>query len=122
MSGIANFAERVRFAVSERAYEVGDGAIGTLSCSIGAVPYPFAPLKTELLSWEQSLNLADTGAYVVKANGRNGWFVVSGTPDIEPSESAGLPMALDNLAEQNKVAISTSLASPFELIKRQRSA
>ena len=120
LSGIANFAERVRFAISERVYDVGDGATGTLSCSIGAVPYPFAPLKTELLSWEQSLNLADAGAYVVKANGRNGWFVVSGTPQISREESARLPQALDTLVDQGKVTVGTSLRSPYQMVNRHQ--
>ena len=121
ISGIANFAERVRLAVTERVYRVGNGHTAHMSCSVGAVPYPFAPLRHELLSWEQALNIADSAAYVVKTNGRNGWVVLSGTPAITLQDAGALPGALEALVGSNKVQMTTSMQEPIALVSNRKS-
>ena len=121
LSGIANFAERVRLSVSERTYRVGNGHTAHMSCSVGAVPYPFAPLRSELLSWEQALNIADSAAYVVKTNGRNGWVVLSGSPAITLENAASLPGSLEALVASQKVQVTTSLQDPIALVSNRKS-
>ena len=121
VSGIANFAERVRLAIGERVYDLGNGHNAELSCSVGAVPYPLAPLKTELLNWEQSLNVADAGAYIVKANGRNGWFVLNGTADLDAADAARLPGAIEPLVTTGKLQFSTSLSQPDAILSSRQS-
>ena len=121
ISGIANFAERVRLAVSERTYRVGNGQTAHMSCSVGAVPYPFAPLQPKLLTWEQALNIADSAAYIVKSNGRNGWVVLSGSNSIDLSETASLPGSLEKLVGMGKVQMNTSLQEPIALVSNRKS-
>lgn len=121
ISGIANFAERVRLSVTERVYRVGNGHTAHMSCSVGAVPYPFAPLRSELLSWEQALNIADSAAYVVKTNGRNGWVVLSGTSSITLEDAGSLPGSLEKLVGTNRVQIATSLQGQIELVSNRKS-
>jgi len=121
ISGIANFAERVRLSVSERTYRVGNGHTAHMSCSVGAVPYPFAPLRSELLSWEQALNIADSAAYVVKTNGRNGWVVLSGTPAITLEDAGSMPGSLETLVAAQKVQMTTSMQEPIELLSNRKS-
>ena len=121
LSGIANFAERVRLSVSERTYRVGNGHTAHMSCSVGAVPYPFAPLRSELLSWEQALNIADSAAYIVKTNGRNGWVVLSGSPAITLENAGSLPGSLEALVASQKVQITTSLQDPIALVSNRKS-
>ena len=121
ISGIANFAERVRLSVSERTYRVGNGHTAHMSCSVGAAPYPFAPLRSELLSWEQALNIADSAAYVVKTNGRNGWVVLSGTPGITLEEAGSLPSSLESLVASQKVQMATSIQEQVELASNRKS-
>ncbi len=121
LAGIANFAERVRLAIAEHVYDIGNGQTARLACSVGAVPYPLAPLKTNLLTWEQSLNVADAGAYIVKSNGRNGWFVLNGKPEITPEEAALLPGALEELVAAGKLQYSTCLPEPVALASKQQS-
>jgi diguanylate cyclase (GGDEF)-like protein len=121
LSGIANLAERVCLAVSEHTYELGDKQTAHLSCSVGAVPYPFVPLKDDMLTWEQSLNIADSCAYLVKANGRNGWLVLSGVEKLSQAEAGTLPSALAGLHAVKKVQIISSLEEPLDLRGIQKS-
>ncbi len=121
ISGIANFAERVRLSVKERVYRVGNGHTAHMSCSVGAVPYPFAPLRSELLSWEQALNIADSAAYVVKTNGRNGWVVLSGNSSITPEDAGSLPGSLEKMVGMKRVKMSTSLQGQVDLAGNRKS-
>ncbi len=121
LSGIANFAERVRLAVTEHVYHVGNGHCASLSCSVGAVPYPFAPLKSELLNWEQSLNIADNAAYIVKSNGRNGWVLMSGNHSMSLDEANKLPGNIETLIAGSKLQINTSLQEPIALVSNRQS-
>jgi len=121
ISGVANFAERVRLSVSERTYRVGNGHTAHMSCSVGAVPYPFAPLRSELLSWEQALNIADSAAYIVKTNGRNGWVVLSGNKEITLEDAGSLPSSLETLLTTQKVQMTTSMQEPVELASSRKS-
>lgn len=121
LAGMANFAERVRLAIAEHVYDLGYSQTARLSCSVGVVPYPLAPLRTDLLSWEQSLNVADAGAYIVKSNGRNGWFVLNGKASLTQEEAASLPGGMEGLLAAGKLQYSTSLAEPVELASKQQS-
>ena len=122
LAGIANLAERVCLAISEHSYDLGTGERGYLSCSVGAVPYPFAPLKNEMLNWEQSLNLADAAAYVVKANGRNGWLIMNGTPGLSEDDARSLPATIGMLHRSNQLHLTTSLKEPIDLTGKRQSA
>lgn len=121
LAGMANFAERVRLAIAEHIYDIGNGKTARLSCSVGAVPYPLAPLKTNLLSWEQSLNVADAGSYIVKSNDRNGWFVLNGKPELTAEEAASLPGGMEELLAAGKLQYSTCLPEPVALASKQQS-
>ena len=121
ISGIANFAERVRLSVTERTYRVGNGQTAHMSCSVGAVPYPFAPLRSELLSWEQALNIADSASYIVKTNGRNGWVVISGNSSVTLQDAAALPGSLETLVASKKVHLTSSLQEPVTLQSNHKS-
>ena len=110
ISGITNCAERVRMAVMERSYDVGGGHSAELTCSIGAVPYPFAPLRPELLDLEQTLSVADYAAYLVKTNGRNGWITLYGNSTIEAFDTQNIPTSAEQLLADGKLSFATSVA------------
>jgi len=114
LSGIANFAERIRLAISERNYVVVEDQIARLSCSIGAVPYPFTPTQADLLGWEQSLNLADIAAYLAKSNGRDGWVVLSGNNSLSSNDIETLPRSIEPLLDEGKLQVSTSIDEPIK--------
>ena len=116
LSGIANFAERIRVAVSERDYVVGKDQTAKLSCSVGVVPYPFTPANAELLGWEQSLNLADIAAYLAKSNGRDGWVVLSGNNSLTSKDIESLPSTLEEQLQLEKLQMSTSIPTPMKFV------
>ena len=116
LSGIANFAERVRIAVCQRDYVVGKDQSAKLSCSVGAVPYPFTPADAELLGWEQSLNLADIAAYLAKSNGRDGWVILSGNNSLRSKDIESLPRTIEEQLKLEKLQVSTSIQKPLKFV------
>lgn len=64
-------AERIRAKVEGHIFTLPDGKTLRKTCSIGYSLFPFTPDKTDLLTWEQVLGLADAALYRAKAAGRN---------------------------------------------------
>jgi len=71
-------AERIRKAVADRHFDLGDGVRLANTCSLGFACYPFIPKHPQLLSWHQVVELADQGLYMAKRAGRNAWFGLVG--------------------------------------------
>jgi diguanylate cyclase (GGDEF)-like protein len=90
-------AERVRAAVADQIFRVGDGAVVRTSCSIGYAPVPFIPGHPELLDWEQSLSIADAALYEAKRE-RNTWVGWSGTSKAAELPSLQAALAADPAA------------------------
>ena len=78
-------------------------------------------MRSELLSWEQALNIADSAAYIVKTNGRNGWVVLSGTPSITLDDAGSMPGSLEALLADKKVKMTTSLQGSIEVMSNRKS-
>ena len=71
--GLSDLAERIRGAVEQRVFEVGEGRAMRATCSIGFASYPFFRDQLDALTWEQVVSVADRALYVAKASGRNAW-------------------------------------------------
>ena len=65
--------ERIRQQV-ERFPFIVNGQTVQCTCSIGFAPYPLTPDLQEQVSWEQVLELADSGLYLAKEVHRNTWI------------------------------------------------
>lgn len=65
------FPEKVRETVQKTPFSTGDGEALHKTCSIGYAPMPFDSLRPDLLTLEQTINLADFALYMAKENGRN---------------------------------------------------
>ncbi|TKS53393.1 diguanylate cyclase [Luteimonas yindakuii] len=64
---------RLCHAVSDAAFDIGDGHAIALTASVGLSAYPaFRDAGGEPLGWEAMVELADQALYHVKRNGRNG--------------------------------------------------
>ena len=66
-------AERLRLAVANVPFDLGDGVILTKTCSIGFSSFPFADANPAALTWRQVLDVADRALYLSKHNGRDCW-------------------------------------------------
>ncbi len=74
-----NVAERIRAAVANRPFDLGEGVFQTQTCSIGFACFPFLPGNPRLVSWSQIVELADQGLYLAKHDARNAWAGLFGT-------------------------------------------
>jgi len=89
-------AERLRFSVSKRRFQIGQSVAGRTSCSIGFALYPFVPGAFPRLGWERVMAVADANLYRAKAT-RNAWVGCCGArvgvPDIETMAERDLDAA-----------------------------
>jgi diguanylate cyclase (GGDEF)-like protein len=74
----AVLAERIRATVARRHFAIARSKLARTSCSIGFASYPFVADDPYLLSWEQTLSIADMALYRAKAR-RNAWIGWTGT-------------------------------------------
>ena len=78
----AVLAERLRHAIAEQAFDIGDGKSLPVTCSIGFASFPFCSAQPRLANWSEVTRLADQALYLAKQDGRNRWAGI---------ESAGTP-------------------------------
>jgi diguanylate cyclase (GGDEF)-like protein len=89
-------AERVRAAVADTPFVLGDGTRLFKTCSVGFAAFPLAPVWPNALEWPTVVDLADQALYAVKHHGRNGWLgLVEATAesDVALREAARQPLA-----------------------------
>ncbi|MDX1538096.1 diguanylate cyclase [Arsukibacterium sp.] len=68
---VRQFSYRLNEQVNKAAFNLPDGQIVRLTCSIGYAHYPLPLLGGQLINWEVSLQLAELALYHVKHNGKN---------------------------------------------------
>jgi diguanylate cyclase (GGDEF)-like protein len=102
-------AERIRANLADHQYQLGNGHVGRLSGSVGFSMYPFSPLDTRSLNWEQVVAVADHAAYAAKKNGRNAWVGVYGSEKANWEALTRTNINLPALARQGIVNIRSSL-------------
>ncbi|MCV2352856.1 diguanylate cyclase [Paucibacter sp. B2R-40] len=78
-SAAADFAERIRVAVTQQPFEIEAAAPLALTCSVGFASLPFIAAQPERLDWQQVVGLADQALYMAKRSGRNAWVGLSAT-------------------------------------------
>jgi diguanylate cyclase (GGDEF)-like protein len=69
-------AERIRTAVAEHPFDLGNGRKTQRTCSIGVAAYPQRPEDPEAVSWEAIVSRADEALYAAKRGGRDRWVIV----------------------------------------------
>jgi diguanylate cyclase (GGDEF)-like protein len=78
--------ERIRRAIAEHLFDLGDGVHINLTCSVGLAESGLYLNGVASVGWEQLVELADAALYWVKANGRNGWSALRPNPHINVTE------------------------------------
>ena len=70
-NALFSLAERIRTEVESKRFEIGNKKQIQCTCSLGVSAYPFFRDAPQFLTWEQTLNLADSALYMAKRSGRN---------------------------------------------------
>jgi diguanylate cyclase (GGDEF)-like protein len=102
-------AERVCAAVKSRPFDIGDGILLPKTCSIGFASFPFLQKQPRILSWTQTIELADQALYIVKRSGRDGWAGLCSTERTRPEEVLRrLTQATANAIRDGELQLKTS--------------
>ncbi len=80
LDGVEVVAERVRAMIENTTFDLGDGQVAHITCSIGFTCYPASTPTLLGLSLEQVVSLADRALYAAKKAGRNAWVGLLGVP------------------------------------------
>jgi diguanylate cyclase (GGDEF)-like protein len=65
-----NVAERIRAAVANRPFDLGEGMFQIQTCSIGFACFPFIPGNLRLVSWSQTVGLGSRNCSARRIGGR----------------------------------------------------
>jgi len=78
--------ERIRRAVANHSFDLGDSVHVSLTCSVGLSESGLYLDGSHAVGWEQLVELADAALYWVKENGRNGWSALRPRPNVNFAE------------------------------------
>ena len=79
-------AERVRETLARSPVADSSGRSIDVTCSIGACLFPFDPTRAGDLTWQETMELADSSLYRAKSNGRNRTVWAQPDPDFTPRQ------------------------------------
>lgn len=88
-SRAAELAERIRSIMADTPFELDDGRLLRVSCSIGFACMPFIADKPKALGWQDAVKLADQALLGAKRSGRDAWvglLATASTPDFRLPE------------------------------------
>ncbi|MFD3398658.1 diguanylate cyclase [Alteromonas macleodii] len=110
--GIHDFhllADRILESINREEFDLGDNLTLNVSCTVGAMHYPFYTRATQDdTDWHQLIQLADAALYMGKSKQRNCWVCIdhiSAAAEISEISSQDLEVSV----KKNNVTISTSL-------------
>jgi diguanylate cyclase (GGDEF)-like protein len=83
--GVEIVPERIRTMIEQASFDLGDGQVAHITCSIGFTCYPSPSPRLLDLSLEQIVGLADAALYAAKKAGRNAWVGLLGTEQTTAS-------------------------------------
>jgi len=112
LRGAAALAERIRYRVSKRKFQLG-AQVGRTSCSIGFALFPFAPGRFEPLAWDRALAVADANMYLAKKR-RNAWVGCAAVERARDQEDLEL-RARENLDELERAGFVEVCRSEVDL-------
>ena len=110
-------AERLRKAMEDYPFDIGDGNIISKTCSIGFACFPFHPSMPELIDWTQVIDIADGCLLAAKKSQRNAWVGVYAHKQTETNhlyeEVSEHPQ---QLIESGALLLKTSIANKKDII------
>jgi diguanylate cyclase (GGDEF)-like protein len=114
LQGLEVLPERIRSLVEQTTFELGDGRVAHLTCSVGFTCYPTLTHENLLsLSLEHVIGLADSALYMAKKSGRNAWVGLLAT-EVTSAEDVleSIHRDAQQVAERGRMEILSSRAEP----------
>lgn len=108
-------AERLRQALTQKEFDLGQGNRAFRSCSLGYAVYPFFPHQPDALTWEQVVNTADRALYIAKNSGRNTWVGISGCDEDDQRVNPALSKNLASLVAARVIQLDSH--TPLEALQ-----
>jgi diguanylate cyclase (GGDEF)-like protein len=102
-------AERIRQAVANFVFDLGNGQQLQKTCSIGYAAYPFYPQVPNTLTWEQVVDTADRALYAAKNAGRDCWVGIASKPGTVLEMNPAVDKNLNHLLAQGVIEIEASV-------------
>jgi diguanylate cyclase (GGDEF)-like protein len=112
LQGLEVLPERIRSLVEQTTFELGDGRVAHLTCSVGFTCYPSLTHENLVtMSLEQVIGLADSALYMAKKGGRNAWVGLLAT-DVTSAEDVleSIHRDAQQVAERGRMEILSSRA------------
>jgi diguanylate cyclase (GGDEF)-like protein len=103
---VRQFCYRLNEQVAKATFNLPDGKVVRLACSIGYAHYPLPLLGGQLINWEVSLQLAELALYHVKHNGKNAVATLAFDPQLDAfefEESAHIEAQIEKLLAEGLV-------------------
>jgi diguanylate cyclase (GGDEF)-like protein len=75
--------ERIRTMIEQTSFDLGDGQLARITCSIGFTALPNSADRPDSFSLDQVVALADQALYAAKRSGRNAWVGLLTTPETD---------------------------------------
>jgi diguanylate cyclase (GGDEF)-like protein len=105
-------ARRLLRLMGEDPFDIGDGKLIPMTCSIGWAAFPWIPSQPDALSVDDVLVLADRSMYAAKEAGRNYAVGIAPGADLLRETSAGAAPRVDLLVPESPlVRLTRSLGS-----------
>jgi predicted signal transduction protein with EAL and GGDEF domain len=107
--------ERIRAAVDSHPFEIEESTPIHCTCSLGFSVFPLVPVDTEMFTWEQIVEIADTCLYAAKRNGRNAWIgIIPDATSLKGIPKEKIPKFPAEIAKTRIFPTLTSLTTPIE--------
>ncbi|MGH8076257.1 MAG: ligand-binding sensor domain-containing diguanylate cyclase, partial [Lysobacter sp.] len=84
-------ASTVCDAVRSHSFDLGNGVVLSMTCSIGFTAFPLVLGQPDRFGWEEAVDLADQCLYAVKKSGRNGWVGCLVKDSVQTYAEGALP-------------------------------
>ncbi|MCK4761208.1 MAG: diguanylate cyclase [Candidatus Aminicenantes bacterium] len=105
-----DMAERLRWAVEVRLFDLGNNKEKNITCSIGFACYPFLIENPDALDYEKIISIADKALYAAKNSGRNAYVGIQSTGKTDPGNLFNrIQEDIEKLIDDGELEIYTSI-------------
>lgn len=114
-SSASELAERLRVAVEQHSFDIGQGNFITKTCSIGYASYPFLIDQPECLDWDRVVDIADHCLYAAKKSNRNAWVGLENINCLEKNIFVNITEKTQQLVDVKQLEVMSSIAEKSRL-------